>query len=49
MVRPCSKNGRKKIAQNSIEVDAKTNESTRKTEENLDGGDEEGHARKKTK
>jgi hypothetical protein len=23
MVRPCSKNGRRKIAQNSIEVDAK--------------------------
>jgi hypothetical protein len=26
-----------KIAQNSIEVDAKTKESTRKTEEKLDG------------
>jgi hypothetical protein len=37
MVRPCSKNGRRKIAQNSIEVDAKTNESTEKTEEELDG------------
>jgi hypothetical protein len=34
MVRPCSKNGRKKTAQNNIEVDAKTKESTRKTEEN---------------
>jgi hypothetical protein len=34
MVRPCPKNSRRKIAQNSIEVDAKTKESTRKTEEN---------------
>jgi hypothetical protein len=34
MVRPCPKNGRRKIAQNSIEVDTKTKESTRKTEEN---------------
>ena len=33
MVWPCSKNGRRKIAQNGIEVDAKTKESTRKTEE----------------
>jgi hypothetical protein len=32
MVRPCPKNGRRKIAQNSVEVDAKTKESTRKTE-----------------
>jgi hypothetical protein len=32
-----SKNGRRKTAQNSIEVDAKTKESTRKTEEKLDG------------
>jgi hypothetical protein len=38
MVRPCSKNGRRKIAQNSIEVDAKTKESTRKTEEKLEEG-----------
>ena len=38
MVRPCSKNGRRKITQNSIEVDAETKESTRKTEEKLDGG-----------
>jgi hypothetical protein len=38
MVRPSSKNGRRKIAQNSIEVDAKTKErTTRKTEEKLDG------------
>ena len=34
MVRPCSKNGRRKITQNSIEVDAETKDSTRKTEEN---------------
>ena len=33
---PCSTNGRRKIAQNSIELDAKTKESTRKTEEKLD-------------
>jgi hypothetical protein len=43
MVRPCSKNGRRKIAQNSIEVDAKTKESTRKTEGKLDGRNKEGH------
>jgi len=30
----CHKNGRRNIAQNSIEVDAKTKESTRKTEKN---------------
>ena len=29
MVWPCSKNGRRKTAQNSIEVDAETKESTR--------------------
>jgi len=34
MVRPCPKNGRRKITQNSIGVDAETKESTRKTEEN---------------
>jgi len=34
MVRPCSENGRRKITQNSIEVDAETKESTRKNEEN---------------
>jgi len=33
MVRPCPKNGRRKITQNSVEVDAETKESTRKTEE----------------
>jgi hypothetical protein len=49
MVRPCSKNGRRKIAQNSTEVDAKTKESTRKTEEKLEGRNKEGHARKKPK
>ena len=37
MVRPCPKNGRRKITQNSNEVDAETKESTRKTEEKLDG------------
>jgi len=46
MLRPCSKNGRRKIAQNSIEVDTETKESTRKTEEKLDGWYEEGHERK---
>ena len=40
---------RREIAQNSIEVDAKTKESTRKTEEKLDGRNKEGHARKKPK
>jgi hypothetical protein len=37
IVRTCSKNGRRKIAQNSIEVGAKTKEITGKTEEELDG------------
>jgi len=32
VARPCSKNGRRKITQNSIDVDAETKESTRKTE-----------------
>ena len=32
MVQPCSENGRRKITQNSIELDAETKESTRKTE-----------------
>jgi hypothetical protein len=32
-----------------IEVVAKTKESTRKTEEKLDGWNKEGHARKKPK
>jgi len=49
MVRPCLKNGRRKITQNSIEVDAETKWSTRKTEENLDGRHKEGHERKKAK
>jgi hypothetical protein len=49
MVRPCSKSGRRKTAQNSIEVDGKTKESTRKTEEKLDGRNKEGHERKKPK
>jgi hypothetical protein len=47
MARPCSENGRRKFAQNSIEVDAETKESTRKTEEKLDGRYKEGHKRKK--
>jgi len=47
MARPCPKNGRRKITQNSIEVDAETKESTRKTEEKLDGKYKEGHERKK--
>ena len=49
MVWPCSKNGRRKSAQNCIEVDAKTKESTKKTEEKLDGRNKEGHERKKPK
>ena len=38
-----------KIAQNSIEVNAKTKENTKKTEEKLDGRNKEGHARKEPK
>ena len=49
MVGPCSKNGRRKFAKNSIEVDDKTKENTRKTEKNLDGRNKEGHARKEPK
>jgi len=49
MVRPCSENGRRKITQNSIEVDTETEESMRKAEEKLDGGYKEGHERKKSK
>jgi hypothetical protein len=49
MVRPCSENGRRKIVQNSIEVDAETEESMRKTEVKLDGRYKEGHERKKPK
>ena len=37
------------ITQNSIEVDAETKESTKKTEEKLDGRYKEGHERKKPK
>jgi hypothetical protein len=49
MVRPCSEKGRRKITKNSIEVDAETKESTRMTEEKLDGRYKEGHGRKKPK
>ena len=43
------KEWQKKTAQNSIEVDPETKESTRKTEEKLDGRNKEGHERKKPK
>jgi len=43
MVRPYPKNGRRNITQYSIEVVAETKESTRKTEEKLDGRYKEGH------
>jgi hypothetical protein len=49
MVRPCSENGRRKIAQNSIEVDAETKVNMKKTEEKLDGMYTKGHERKKAK
>jgi hypothetical protein len=49
MVQPCSENGGRKITQNGIEVDTETKESTRKTEEKLDGRYKEGHKRKKHK
>jgi hypothetical protein len=49
MARPCSENGRKKITQNSIELDAETKESTRKTEGKLDKRYKKGHKRKKPK
>jgi len=49
MVRPCSENSRRKITQNSTEVDAETKETARKTEEQLDGRYKEGHERKKSK
>jgi hypothetical protein len=49
MVRPCSENGRRKITQNNIEVDAETKENARKTKEKLDGRYKEGHERKKPK
>jgi hypothetical protein len=38
-----------KIVQNNIEVADKTKESTKKTEEKLDGRNKEGHERKKPK
>jgi hypothetical protein len=38
-----------RIYQNIIDVDAKAKESTRKTEEKLDGRKKEGHERKKPK
>ena len=49
MVGPCSENGRRKITQNSIEVDAETKESTRKTEDKLNGRYKEDDKRKKPK
>jgi hypothetical protein len=49
MVRPCSENGRSKIIQKIIEMDAETKESTRKIAEKLDGKYKEGHKRKKPK
>jgi hypothetical protein len=49
MVRLCSENGGRKITQNTIEVDAETKESRRKTEGKLDGRYKEGHKRKKSK
>jgi hypothetical protein len=49
MLRPRSENGRRKITQNCTEVDGKTKESTRKTEEKLDGRYKEGYERKKPK
>jgi hypothetical protein len=45
MVWPCSKNGRGTIAQDSIEVDTKAEDSTRETEEKLDGRNKECHER----
>jgi len=41
------KEWQKKDCPNSIEVDAETKESTRKTEEKLFGRNKEGHERKK--
>jgi len=49
ILRPCSKNGWRKTAQNCIQVDAKTKDSTRKTEEKLNGRNKEGHERKNLK
>jgi len=45
----CREECRRNIAQNSIALDAKIKESTRKTEEKLDGRNKEGHERKKPK
>jgi hypothetical protein len=45
MLRQSSENGRRKINQNGIEVDAEIKESTRKTEEKMDGRYKEGHER----
>jgi len=45
VVRPCSENGRRKVTQNRSAVDAETKESTRKTEEKVDGKYKEGHAK----
>jgi hypothetical protein len=49
MVRPCSEIGRRKITQNIVKVDAETKESTKKTEEKLDGRYKEGYEVKKPK
>jgi len=43
MVWPCPKNCRRKITQNSNEMDAETKESMRRTKEKLDGRCKEGH------
>jgi hypothetical protein len=39
----------RKITENGTEVDAETKDSTRKTEEKLDGRYKEGHERNKPK
>jgi len=44
-----AKNGRRKITENNIEVDAETKANTRKTEEKLDGRYKEGRERKEPK
>jgi hypothetical protein len=43
MIWPYSENGRRKITQNSIEMDAETKQSMRKTKKELDGRYKEGH------
>jgi hypothetical protein len=45
MVWPCSKNGSGTIAQYSIEVDTRAEESTRETEDKRDGRTKDGHER----